>query len=165
MSYCIAACADKEANSPCPIAVKFKTSCCRLVVNLTHSLPIMMLPTYLNLARITDAGTAAVFIASGPSGPQGNPRMYKYLWRVFSAQSPVEGSDFFMHAPILCTADYLNEVQRLISSNHSCMIYGFRRPRKDLANPWDLTNARWKGVQFASGWDDDTDPIVLGGHR
>ena len=125
----------------------------------------MMRPTCKNLQEIADGETASVHIASGSAGPQGNPRLYKYFWRVFSAQSPWEGDDFFMHAPALCTADYEKEVERLLALNLSCLIYGFRRPRKDPSNPWDLSNPKWKDRQFAISWDEDDDPIVDGGHK
>jgi hypothetical protein len=125
----------------------------------------MLHPTYKNLEKATDGANANVYYASGAPAPQGNPRMYKYFWRVFSAQSPWEDDDFFTYAPVLCTADCEKEVQRLLVLNLSCLLYGFRRPRKDPANPWDMNNPRWVGVQFAVSWDEDVDPIVSGEHK
>ena len=124
-----------------------------------------MRPTYQNLEKIADGANAAVYFVSGSSAPQGNPRMYKYFWRVFSKQSPWEDDDFFTYAPALCTADCEKEVQRLLSLNLSCLIYGFRRPRKDPNNPWDMNSSKWENVQFAVSWDEDDDPIVSGGHK
>lgn len=125
----------------------------------------MMPPTYRNLQRSTDRATPWVSYCSGSPAPQGNPRFYKYHWQVFSLECPWEEADFFRHAPILCNADCEKEVQRLIARKLSCMIYGFRRPRRDPANPWDLNSPRWEGVRFALSWDEDTDPAIDGGHK
>lgn len=125
----------------------------------------MRKPTYKNLENAHWEGKPGIRYASGSPAPQGNPRFYKYLWRVFSLQSPWEGEDFFAHAPVLCNADFEREVQRLVEQDLSCLVYGFRRPRKDPANPWDLASPRWQGVEFAMSWDEDTDPIVMGGHK
>lgn len=125
----------------------------------------MMPPTYRNLHRSTDRETPWVSYCSGSPSPQGNPRFYKYYWQVFSLECPWEEGDFFQHAPVLCNADFEKEVQRLLSRKLSCMIYGFRRPRRDPANPWDLNSPRWEGVTFAVSWDEDTDPVVDGGHK
>ncbi len=80
-------------------------------------------------------------------------------------QSPWEEHEFFQHAPILCNADCEQEIQRLLDQNLSCLVYGFRRPRTDPSNPWDMRNPKWANVEFAVSWDDDTDPIVDGGHK
>ncbi|GGY34742.1 hypothetical protein [Pseudoduganella albidiflava] len=125
----------------------------------------MQKPTYQALLRIPSEEHPRILYASGSPAPQGNPRFYKYLWQVFSLQSPWEGGEFFAHAPVLCNADVEKEVQRLVDLNLSCLVYGFRRPRRDPANPWDLTSPRWQGVRFAVSWDEDTDPVVMGGHR
>jgi hypothetical protein len=125
----------------------------------------MMHPIYKNLHKTTCGENALVRIATGSAEPQGNPRLYKYFWRVFSAQSTLEGDDFLMHAPALCSADYGKEVERLVALNLPCLIYGFRRPRNDPSNPWDLSNPKWADRQFAVSWDEDTDPIVMGGHK
>lgn len=101
-------------------------------------------------------------ICSGSPGPQGNPRFHKYYWRIFSLECPWEGDEFFRYAPVLCNADYLREVERLLKKRRSCMIYGFRRPRMDAGNPWDLHHPKWATMQFAVSWDEDTDPPVDG---
>lgn len=98
-------------------------------------------------------------------GPVGNPRFYKYLFRVFSDESPWEGDRFFQHAPLLSVADFYTETERLLQAGKSCAVYVVRRPRLDPANPWDLSSPRWEGVTFAPPWDEDLDPVVDGGHR
>jgi len=106
-----------------------------------------------------------IYYASGPTGASGNPRHYKHFWQVFSLESPLEGGEFLQHAPGLCIAQCEAEIARLHAAGQSCMLYGWRRPRKDPANPWDLGSDRWKGVEFAPAWDEDSDPVVEGGHR
>ena len=98
-------------------------------------------------------------------GPSGNPRHYKYFWQVFSEESSLEGEAFLQHAPRLCTAEFEAELARLYNRGLSCLVYGWRLPRKDPTNPWDLDSARWKDVTFAPSWDEDPDPIVAGGHQ
>lgn len=125
----------------------------------------MRLPTYDYLRNLDRNENPRIIFASGPMGWGGNPRHYKYFWQVFSLESPLEGPDFLQHAPPLCNAQFEAEVARLVGRGMSCMVYGWRRPRRDPANPWDLSKARWHGVEFAPSWDDDTDPIVDGGHK
>ena len=125
----------------------------------------MRLPTYENLIDQLVAETPSLHIASGPLGPSGNPRFYKFYWRIFSLESRYEGAKFFQRAPLLCNARYREEAERLLGKRMSCLVYGFRRPRLDPSNPWDLTKDKWKGVEFAPCWDDDRDPSVDGGHK
>jgi len=124
----------------------------------------MMKPAYARLPPWLPDGPGIIY-ASGPMAPEGNPRHYKYFWQVFSLESPIEGGEFLLHAPALCNAQYEAEVARLHARGLTCMVYGWRRPRKDPANPWDLNNEKWKGVEFAPSWDEDPDPIVAGGHK
>lgn len=126
---------------------------------------VMIQPTYKNLHRCLTDGADGVIYASGLARPQGNPRLWKYYWQVFSAESPWEGDEFFRLAPQLCIADLEKEVGRLMALSQSCMIYGIRRPRADSANPWNMANQRWKDVAFAVSYDEDTDPIVIDGYR
>jgi hypothetical protein len=123
----------------------------------------MLNPTYENLIGQLVEDMPSVHIALG--SPSGNPRFYKFYWRVFSLESRLEGSAFLRRAPRLCNAAYVIEVERLLARGTSCLVYGLRRPRLDPDNPWDLTKAKWKGVKFAPSWDDDKDPIVTGGHK
>jgi hypothetical protein len=125
----------------------------------------MMLPTYRNLKATTSWWRPSFSICSGSYGPQGNPRFYKYYWRIFSLESPWEDADFFKNAPAFCNADCEKEIARLLRKRRSCLIYGFKRPRRDPANPWDLTHPKWAKAEFAVSWDEDSDPVVEGGHR
>jgi hypothetical protein len=125
----------------------------------------MMLPTYHNLKASTRWWKPSVSICSGSLGPQGDPRFYKYYWRIFSLECPWEGDAFFENAPALCNADCDREVKRLLRKWRSCLIYGFKQPRMDPANPWDMTHSKWTGRTFSVSWDEDTDPVVDGGHK
>jgi hypothetical protein len=126
---------------------------------------VMFRPTYKNLHRCRTDNAVGVTYANGSPTPQGNPRLWKYYWQVFSAECPWEDEEFFQLAALLCTADFENEVERLLSLGQNCMVYGIRRPRADPANPWDMSSQRWKDVEFAVSYDKDTDPIVMGGFK
>jgi hypothetical protein len=123
----------------------------------------MMKPTRRALA-MQDTGAPHVIYASG-RGPSGNPRLYKYLFRVFSPESPWESDEFFSQSPLLSVGSFYLEAGRLLNAGKSCVVYIIRRPRLDPANPWDLSSPRWQGATFAPSWDEDPDPVVDGGHR
>jgi len=125
----------------------------------------MLKPTYERVREHFGEDGPRVRYASGPLGPGGNPRHYKYFWQVFSLESPFEGGEFLQHAPGLCNAQFDAEIARLQGRGLSCMVYGWRLPRKDPSNPWDLSKAKWQGVEFAPAWEDDSDPVVEGGHK
>lgn len=125
----------------------------------------MIFPTYANLESRTNDAQPRIMFTSGSLQPLGNPRHYKYIWQVFGTDSPYEGDEFFERAPRLCNAEFEKEKVRLIDQGMSCLVYGFRLPRRDPASPWDLSHARWIGREFAPSWDDDTDPVVSGGHK
>jgi hypothetical protein len=63
------------------------------------------------------------------------------------------------HAPGPC-AYYCNSGSRLAGKP-----YRRSRPRADPANPWNMMHARGRDATFAPCWDDDTDPVVDGGHK
>ena len=125
----------------------------------------MLKPMYENLHDRTSKDRPCIRFASGPTAPSGNLRFYKFFWQVFSLESPLEGNAFLQHAPRLCNAQFEAEIERLRERGLSCMVYSWRRPRKDPSNPWDLNNVKWNGVEFAPSWDDDIDPIIAGGHK
>lgn len=125
----------------------------------------MIFPTYVNLRSRIDVAQPRIRYASGSPYLQGNPRHYKYFWQLFTLDSPYEGDEFFERAPMLCNAAFEKAVERLVDQGISCLVYGVRLPRRDPANPWDLSHPRWEGRSFAPSWDDDTDPVVSGGHK
>lgn len=62
----------------------------------------MRTPTYDYLGRLSEEGMSIIY-ASGPLAPSGNPRYFKYFWQLFSMESPLEGGEFLLNAPALCT--------------------------------------------------------------
>lgn len=125
----------------------------------------MIYPTHANLTSHSDPAAPRIMHTSGLLGPHGNPRHYKSFWQVFSADSPYEGDEFFERAPKLCNAAYEQEIARIVGRGMSCLVYGFRLPRRDPTNPFKLDHPKWQGCEFAPCWDEDTDPIVAGGHK
>lgn len=125
----------------------------------------MIFPSNANLKSRTDAAQPRIIFASGSLHLIGNPRHYKYFWQVFTAESPYEGGEFWEHAPRLCNAAFEQEAERLREQGLTCLVYGFRLPRRDPANPWKLDHPRWQDTNFAPCWDDDTDPMIAGGHK
>jgi len=124
----------------------------------------MLAPTFSNLNKITTA-EPSVYYASGSPSLSGHPHFYKYLWQIFSADAQWEGGAFFAQATRLCQHDFLAHVARLLAGGHSCLAYGERRPRQDPRRPRDLCHPKWQHTLFAPSWDDDTDPVVAGGHK
>jgi hypothetical protein len=125
----------------------------------------MLKPRYENLRCQSLEEHPGVFFASCSTGPSGNPRFYRFFWRLFSLESPLEGETFLQHAPRLCNAQFEGAIERLRGHGMSYLVYGWRQPRRDPSNPWDLNNAKWDGVEFVPSWDDDIDPVVAGGHK
>lgn len=125
----------------------------------------MIFPSHAKLKAHTDPAQPRLMFTAGSPYLVGNPRHYKHVWQVFSPESPYEGDEFWERAPRLCTADFEKETERLLAQGMSCLVYGFRLPRRDPANPWKLDHPRWQGREFAPCWDDDTDPIGEGGHK
>jgi len=125
----------------------------------------MLFPTHAKLKSRSDAAQPRIIFASGSPRPMGNPRHYKYVWQVFSPESPFEGDAFLERAPRLCNAAFEKETDRLLDQGMTCLVYGFRLPRRDPASPWDLAHPRWQDREFAPSWEEDTDPIVSGDHK
>ena len=91
-----------------------------------------------------------------------NPRFFKYLWRIFTADTPWENAEFFRTAPRLCTHDAMAMMDALWEARQPQIIYNQRLPRKDLALPFDWTSERWSTAKFACAYDDDADPVWNG---
>lgn len=124
----------------------------------------MRRPTFANLAKLAGE-PPSVRYCSGSPWPLGNPRHFKHLWQLFSAESPWEDDDFFEHAPLLCGADFLREAERLVQAGLTCLVYGQRRPRPDPTHPWDRSGPRWRNAVFAPCWDEDPDPVYHEEHK
>lgn len=124
----------------------------------------MQRPSFRFLASLAQRSPTIVYASASPS-LSGHPKLYKYFWQVFSVESPWENDEFFASAPQLCTADMVQTTERLLAAGHSCVLYGWKRPRTGPGTPWKLDHPRWKDVAFAPPREDDTDEISLGGHK
>jgi len=125
----------------------------------------MIIPRYETLIGQLFDESPLIGCALGPSSPCGNPRRYKFYWRIFSLEPRYEGNAFMRRAPRLCSSRYYEESTRLKSAHVPALVYGLKLPRRDLANPFDLKHPKWQGARFAPAWNLDNDPIVAGGHR
>lgn len=90
------------------------------------------------------------------------PRFFKYLWQIYTADSPWEGDDFFANAPRLCTHDAARLVDSLMEARQPHIIYNRRLPRVGPGVPFDPESPRWKGQEFVCSYDDDPDPVWNG---
>jgi hypothetical protein len=124
----------------------------------------MKQPTIRNFERSLFSDTWEVLYCKGGT-LHPNPRFYKHYWQVFTPQCGLEGDLFFEKAPMLCTHDFLKTLEELQAAGQSCMVYEWTRPRKDPNNPFDWNHPRWKDREVAPAWDDDTDPVTVGGHK
>ncbi|SOZ17171.1 conserved hypothetical protein [Cupriavidus taiwanensis] len=116
----------------------------------------MMQPTKKNLLSLMSAndGRETQSFCSGYL-PHPNPRMYKYFWRVFAMDTPWESTEFFVRAPVLTTAHFMEMYGKCRADGVSCLIYSYHLPRH--GSIFDQTSAKWEGVTFAPAWDDDQD--------
>lgn len=116
----------------------------------------MMEPTKANLERaIGREGKKPAQIFCLGYMPHPNPRMYKYYWRVFTLDSPWEGSDFFKNATLLSTAEFMELREKYRIEEVPCLIYSYHRPREGAI--FDRTSERWKDVSYAPSWEADAD--------
>ena len=96
--------------------------------------------------------------------PASDPRWYKYVWQIWTPDSPLEGPEFFQHGPRYCTARFHEAQVRLLGTGVSGFIYNRQLPRRGLGKPFDLTHARWANREWAPAWEDDPDP-EWNGHK
>lgn len=125
----------------------------------------MIIPTYEALIGQLLGEGALIVHASGSPTPRFNPRHYKFYWRVFTLESRYEGDEFLRRAPRLTNAQYRKERERLYANRIAALVYNLKLPRRDPANPFDMSHPKWKNAKFAPSWDDDKDPVMEGGHK
>jgi hypothetical protein len=113
----------------------------------------MLLPTRKNFERHSSDG-----LLYFSTGLHPNPRLYKYLWQIWTPDSPLEGEGFLLSGPLLSTARFVEIEQRMLTTGESGFVYNRRRVRKGLGSPFDLTHPRWKVREWAPSWEDDPDP-------
>jgi len=115
--------------------------------------------------HLTDPKTGHPERISFAQGVHPNPRFYKYYWRVFHADSPFVGVNFFRQCERICTYEAMNLIKRLQEKGRGYIIYNVRFPRAGDDVPFDFTHNRWRGVGeliIAPQFDDDADPEYQG---
>ena len=117
----------------------------------------MFRPNRANLARLATERGAWAATSMHP-----NPRYYKYLWQIFTTDSPCEDGAFFANAPRLCTHEAMVLIERLTERRQRYAVYNRRLPRGGPGVPFDFQSACWQGYECAQAYDDDPDPVWNG---
>ena len=91
-----------------------------------------------------------------------NRRSFKYLWQIYTIDSPWEDDQFFANAPVLCTHDAMRTIEALAEAGQAYLVYNRRLPRRGADVPFDPEHPRWRGHEFACAYDDDLDPVWNG---
>lgn len=110
-------------------------------------------------AHLAERGSHSYALSLHP-----NPRLYKHYWQVFTQDSPWEGEEFFLMAPLLSTAACMSLLERLHSEGTPYVLYGHKRPRRFPGMPFDPDSPRWREAVWAPALEDDGDP-EWNGHR
>jgi len=90
-----------------------------------------------------------------------NPRFYKHYWWVFHRGSPCEGNKFLTEPYRLNEFEARQLMRALDQKDEPYMVYNDYVPRKGVSF-FDPAAKKWKGVEFAPSFDDDTDPECEG---
>ena len=109
-----------------------------------------MNPTKRKLRGRPGGGSYATFMHP-------NPKLYKYLWRVFSNDSEYEGADFFLLVPELSTAVCFAKLRELELMGAPYFLYNRRIPRRFDGMPFDPQSERWRDTEWALSWEADND--------
>lgn len=117
----------------------------------------MLIPTYQALRKLNCSASYAT-----PLHP--SPALFKYLWRVFTHDSPIEGHEFWDHGPQLCTFACFEWLERLDAGDIPYLLYNSRRRRQFTGMPFDPSSERWINAEWAPALEDDSDP-AWNGHR
>ena len=125
----------------------------------------MIWPTYEGIRELALQDGAILVGCLSANNP--NPRLFKRYFRLFTIESPWEGSEFLERAPRLCVAEAEQTVQTALQRGLMVWYYVDRLPRWDPAQmPWDLNHPRWRDVEeWAVAFDDDLDPLMKSGER
>jgi len=93
-----------------------------------------------------------------------NFRMFKYKWRVFTLDSPFEGSEFFIRTDEVSIAEAMANVERLVSLKQPAIVFNRRMPRRISPMFFNPLAQRWNGVEWAEEYDLDMD-VPWRGHK
>jgi hypothetical protein len=91
-----------------------------------------------------------------------NPKLYKYYWWVFWAGSPCDGREFLSPQYRMTTKKAFDFMEELSLKKEPHWLYNRLTPRDDPQNPFDKASDRWRGVEWAVAFDEDTDEIYNG---
>jgi hypothetical protein len=119
----------------------------------------MQRPTKESLSR-----SDGIAFCAGNYDLHPNRRLYKYCWRVFTADCPWEGDELFQKAPRLSTAAFVELEHELTRLGAKAFVYNSKRPRHGHGLPLDPNHPRWKNREWAPSWDDDPD-LEWTGHK
>ena len=90
------------------------------------------------------------------------PRFYKYLWQIYTADSHWENCAFFDNAQKLCTHDAMRTIKALVEAGKAHIVYNHHLPRRGPGVPFDFESPRWRDQDYACAYDDDPDPVWNG---
>ncbi len=99
--------------------------------------------------------------------PHPKPRLFKTTWKMFTCDSPWEGSDFFQYTEEVCHARMNSWLEHYKKLGEPVWLYSVRRPRWAPGEmPWDLDHPRWRDIrEWALAYDEDPDPVTPSGER
>lgn len=113
-------------------------------------------PTFENLALLAPEGSFCGRYLCG------NPRLYKYTWRIFWRGTPVEGMEFLKTESVSTKLAY-ELMATLEAKGEPYFVLNDRHPRRNSI--WNVDSPRLKNVTFAPSYDEDADPPTDSGHR
>ncbi|WP_341314540.1 hypothetical protein WN982_04275 [Paraburkholderia sp. IMGN_8] len=117
----------------------------------------MLFPTRKSFERYSSDG-----LTYFSTGLHPNPRLFKYLWQIWTPDSPLEGEEFLRSGPLLSTGKFVEIEQQMLQARKSGFVYNRCRVRMGLGSPFNLDHPRWKVTEWAPSWDDDPDPVWNG---
>jgi hypothetical protein len=91
-----------------------------------------------------------------------NPKYYKYYWWVFWKDSPCDGEQFLSQSNRLSSKQAFDLIDKLKTIGHSHWVYNRRLPRLDSDNPFDVNAEKWRDIEWALAFDQDTDEEING---
>lgn len=115
----------------------------------------MISPNRKALARWSEVCRPGTSLLQGTLHP--NPRLYKHLYQIYTADYPWEDACFFAHAPMLCIHDAMQEMKALAAAGIHHIVYVHRLPRRGKATPFAPDSERWRDRTFACAYEEDND--------
>ena len=118
----------------------------------------MRIPSFELLLAETESGSNQEYpVSSYAQEMHPNPRYYKYYWWVFWRGSPCDGNEFLTPAYWLPTQRAFALMEQLDREGEPYWIYNRQIPRLDPASPFDPAHPKWRDIDWAPAYDEDTD--------